>query len=232
MVGRGEYSEIPQALIDTNGLEMFYQGSWQDYQEPLQDPNDKIYAVNADRLGGVGPALSFGRTMLEFGIQPVGLLLCAKGGTGIQAWSRDGLLYRTMLERVKLATSDHNLAGVLIYLGEGDTKTIETASNWLSAFKSLIYSIRKDTNKPNLPIVFAQLATISDQRRAQREHGFSAWDYLKEIQYNLRADNVAMIKTDDLSLKKDGLHLDMKSNVIVGKRFAEAMHKLLLNNAN
>ena len=223
MAGRGNVDELPPEEKAVCGIEMFRHGVWQAASHPLQDPDDPVFAVKADRQGGVGPGLAFARAMRRKTDEPVGLLLCARGGTGIAAWERGGDLYAAMGDRLRLAATARRLAGALVHVGEGDTKSEETALAWKEAFHRLVDNLRSDFGQPALPIVFAQLAIITPERRARREHGFAGWDRLKQVQAALDLPNVAMVKTDDLPLKPDGLHLSTAGAIALGERFAAAM---------
>ena len=223
MAGRGNLDELSLDEKPDPAIQLFRHGDWLEARHPLQDADDPVFSVNADRLGGVGPGLSFAQAMRRATGMPVGLLLCAKGGTGIGAWERGGELYGAMLERVRQASATRSLAGALVYVGEGDTRSLEAAEAWATAFEQLVENLRSDVGNPELPIVFAQIATITPERRARREHGFAGWDRLKQIQAAVRLPHLAMVKTDDLALKPDGLHLATSAALILGERFATAM---------
>ena len=230
MVGRGDPLLHLGCVCSKIGCQLFRRGEWVEARHPLQDPDDPVFSTNADRLGGIGPGLSFGRAIGANDVCSIGLLLCAKGGTGIGAWGREGILYTTMRERLRAASLASTLAGALIYIGESDTHSIEAAEAWKVSFEALVSDLRTDSGEPDLPIVFAQLSTITPERRAKRIHGYVGWDWLKEVQRTVTTPRVAMVATDDLHLEPDGLHLSAHSADILGKRFAAKMCGLLNNN--
>jgi hypothetical protein len=223
MAGRGNLDELPAEEKSAPAIEIFRNGEWLEACHPLQDANDPVFAVNADRASGVGPGLSFARAVQRATDMPVGLLQCAKGGTGIQAWERGGVLYRTMLERLRRASASRSLAGALIHVGEGDTHSPEMAEAWANAFRQLIGNLRSDTGDPVLPVVFAQIATITPEMRTRRDHGYAGWERLKQVQASVDLPSVVMVKTDDLPLKPDGLHLSTQAAMVLGERFAAAI---------
>lgn len=218
--------ELPVEEKPDPDLHLFYHDQWHVARHPLQDPDDPVYAVKADRLGGVGPGLSFARSMKARQGGSVGILLCARGGDGIQAWHGEGQFYQTMIKRLSNASSTRRLAGALIHIGEGDTRSVEAAESWRAGFASLVSALRKDAGNPTLPIVFAQIATITPERRARRDHGFVGWERLKQVQASIKLPNVGRIVTEDLPLKPDGLHLATLGAVELGVRFAIAMSEL------
>jgi hypothetical protein len=99
---------------------------------------------------------------------------------------------------------------------------MEAAGAWIKSFHRLVDNLRADFSNQALPIVFAQIASISQERRARREHGYAGWERLKLLQAAVNLPNVVMVKTDDLPLKSDGLHLSASAAEILGQRFAAA----------
>lgn len=130
-----------------------------------------------------------------------------------------------MIERTRLAGAHGELRGVLFSHGESAARSREVAEAWPGQFIQLIENLRRDFSRPGLPAIFAQLGTISATRRTLREHGYQAWDYLKELQAGIRHKGVYMIRTDDLELKPDGIHLSTRSQIEAGVRFAELVHQ-------
>ena len=89
-------------------------------------------------LAGIGPGLSFARDLVGFYRQGspdltvpsnplIGLIPTAVGGTAIEHWCQDGLLFQNMTKQVtigmrKAVSSGYKprLAGLLFYQGESD----------------------------------------------------------------------------------------------------------------
>ena len=159
--------------------------------------------------------------------ETIGIILCAKGGSEIKEWLKDPnpkSLYGSLVRRALCAKQiGGRIDGIIAYHGESDTKSIELARQWPEKFLNLIENIRSDLCSPALPVVFAQLARVSDERKRKRKHAYVGWDILKAHQAMIASKNIQMIKTDDLELM-DGLHLCTKSQLALGKRFADAMH--------
>ena len=91
MSGRGDLNDL--AHRGSRCVERIWRWrsacGWEPAFDPMQEPNDPIFAVNADRRGGVGPGLWFADHLVarETSLQ-VGLVLCARGGTSIEQWRR------------------------------------------------------------------------------------------------------------------------------------------------
>jgi len=224
MAGRGDISEASEALRQPQGVLQFRSDQWQVAKEPMQPADDPIFSVNADKVGGIGPGISFAKKMqsLTQDHSDIGLLLCAKGGSGITAWGLEGDLYKETIKRTHQAQRTSHLKGIFIYVGEGDTSSYEAADNWVESFYLLVNGLRYELGN-SLPIIFAQLATVSESRRAARTHGFIAWDYLKNLQASVHMEHIAMVTTEDLPLKEDGLHLNTTAQIALGERFALSM---------
>ena len=119
-------------------------------------------------------------------------------------------------------------AGILIYQGEKDasdpllnpTKGIISPDLWASKFSELVQNWRTDLASPQLPVVFAQLAT-----NGAPEY-YINWEAIKQQQASVNLPFCRMIKTED-STVVDGVHLSIESYQEVGKRFAEAYLELI-----
>jgi len=236
MVGRGDISELNNEDFDLEDIFIWKNKEWSEasyHDDP--DPND-TYFVKADLKKGVGPGFFFAKNIVKNFKSPVGLLQCAKGGTGINKWSYHSDLRKEMFSRLGSALLKGRLMGCLIYIGEGDTHSFELADNWESTFKELINEIIDFAEDKEIPFIFAQLSNIEESRKSKKKHAYKAWDYLKAIQKNIFIKNTSIVYTDDLELKDDGLHLKTKSQKELAKRFYEAYKsslfykKVLLSN--
>jgi len=225
MSGRGT---VPEWLKHTNPqVYMFgndYQ--WKLAEEPVDSAVGQVDMVSEDRDAGISPALSFAETLL--GSRPdwvIGLIPCAKNSTSLLDWQPNDdpkSLYGSCWHRIQLATQMGTLEGILFYQGEADAndpnyypqRKILPAEQWAEKFSELVAAWRRDLGNPNLPVVFAQLATHQDAKH------FINWEVIKEEQESVHLPNVSMIKTDDLVLG-DAVHLSMESYLEVGRRFAE-----------
>eukprot|EP00438_Fugacium_kawagutii_P031637 Skav202134 [mRNA] locus=scaffold3391:17312:17974:+ [translate_table: standard] len=109
MAGRGEIVES----VDNPRILAMTDGTWSLARHPLH--NDK------PEKAGVGPGLSFGRSIVDFSPTCVGLLPCAFGGSEIERWIADGDLLREAKECVKKGQAAGGvLKGILWHQGESD----------------------------------------------------------------------------------------------------------------
>lgn len=221
MAGRAPVAQLP-AGFPANQSRLFAfksSGRWEPAVEPIHEDDPRV---------GVGPGVAFANAMAEnYKSALIGVIPCAVGGTKIDDWRRnmdEASLYGACLARYKKSAALGALRGVLWFQGESDTHSFSSAEAWPGKFVKLVADLRADLGYPGLPLVFAQLAGISDEMRV--EWDTPAWDRLKQLQAGVSIPGAVMIKTDDLSMM-DGLHLSTLGSIAAGERFAGAMIGLL-----
>ena len=216
MVGRakieGSYARDPRVRMLSLG------GVWQLATHPL---HAQLTPPGVTRPG-YGPGLEFGRTLAEALDVPIGLLICAKGGTSLEQWSPDlpgkesPSLYGNMLAQVRLAGG--SVAGMVWYQGENDTGQVPS-SVYKEKFKAFVARVRSDLQCPDLPFLYAQLARFT----AEPSAFYSEWNVVREAQRTLEDElsNATLVATIDLE-NSDYIHLSRASQDRLGRRFALA----------
>lgn len=225
----GRASLVGYTAPTTTGIYSYANdGQWKIAREPLDDATGQIDAVSGGGTdvtdAGVGPGLAFAvdYQAAHRGAR-VGLIPCAKGGSAIAEWaqqpaSRRDTLYGSFIARTREAMARGTVAAILWFQGEADTKSEANALAWRPAFEALVTAWRADLDNPTLPVVFAQLGTLSVP--GEQTH----WDVLKDEMELVDIENVSMIVTDDLPALNAGLHWDDASSyVTIGQRFATAL---------
>jgi hypothetical protein len=231
MSGRGLLQDLPENFpIHRSQLYLFSNAwTWQHAVEPLDSDLGQLDAVSADPGAGVGPGLSFADTMAEkYPKEQFGLVPCAKGGSRISQWAVSpdrSTLYGSCLQRIKAAQKQGKIKGILWYQGETDSNTEENANLWPSRFATLVKSIRSDLKLPKLPVVFAQIGPLSLAQRQTPDYKY--WELVRAKQAEVSLPYVKMLVTEQLELKDDGLHLNTKSQLSLGKTFARVMQDML-----
>lgn len=180
------------------------------------------------RTKGAGLGVSFGKAMYEYNKVPVGLIMCAHGGTCMEQWSPDLLekggksLYGAMMRRI------HKLGGkvraVLWYQGESDA-VAEYSAYYKERLKKLIQSIRQDIGNKNLPFIYVQLSVyLADKEK------FPDWTKIQNDQLEIEKEctNTALIASIDLSVS-DPIHIDAVSHKRLGRRLALAARRICFN---
>ena len=220
----GGDADIPQNLPENNGHIWAYTnaGTWALAQEPLDDPTGQVHVISRDLHVGIGPGLSFVAAL--YAAHPhrdIALVPCAKGGSSIRHWQRNlsiDSLYGSCLARIRQAQQCGTVEGVIFYQGEADARKTSHAQKWPERFLHMVGDLRADLGDDELPVLFAQLATV----KPPLAYSHPAWDYLKVLQARIDAYNVAMVKTEDLPLSSP-VHLSAASEVELGRRFARVL---------
>jgi len=180
---------------------------------------------------GAGLGISFGKAMKEYSKVPIGLLMCAHGGTDMEQWDSVGLsdggrsLYGSMLGRINAVGG--RVKACLWYQGESDAADWDKAAVYKQRFISLIEALRRDSGQPELPILYAQLNTWLGEGDV-----FPAWNGIQLDQLHIEGDlpHVAFVSTIDLSLS-DAIHLSTPALKKLGKRFALLARRLCFQDA-
>ncbi len=218
MVGAGKVDELPDNLKKPQEQVLFV----------------KFWSLNWSHLtpkGKFGPEVTFGSEIARALKGKIGLIKLANGGTSLkQHWNPTefdkkknvGRLRKRLVsyvKRVKKIHPDIKIMGMIWMQGEADARygkiTMEDYRNKLELF---IDVCRKEFGDETMPFVCGR---INPPRRWNNR------EQVRRAQEGVRRKHYAFINCDDLSLHKDNLHYDTKGQIELGKRFAEAMLKLM-----
>lgn len=183
-----------------------------------------------------GPEVTFGSEMAKALKGKVGIVKLANGGTSLkQHWNPTefdkkkgvGVLRDRLVGYVKRIKKTHpkiRIAGMLWMQGEADSRygkiKMEDYRDKLELFIDLC---RKEFGSETMPFVCG---------RINPPKGWNNREQVREAQESIRRKHYAWVDCDTLSLHKDNLHFDTKGQLELGKRFAEAMLKLLKSGGN
>ena len=150
MVGRGEPISAGTGPVDANLL-VYRDGGWQVAQDPLGPDNDE------ER--GVGPGMTFGLGALSH--EPpgtkVGLIMCARGGTSIDAWRRTSGLFTNCQKMAKAAGG--TVAGIVFLQGEFEANSAQRAAHWQQKFETVEQDFQNAFGP--VPFVLGQIGNIT-----------------------------------------------------------------------
>ncbi len=179
--------------------------------EPARNPLNRYSSVRKDlAMQKLGPGYSFVRKMLEQDkTATIGLIVNARGGTGIDEWLGKSELYWGARKRTKAAMNHGTLKGVLWHQGESDQGNPDA---YLGKLQSLIANLRADLNSPNLPFIAGQIA---------KDGAINA----EIAKLPDATHSTAFVSSKDLATT-DGTHFDTKSQILLGERYAEVMAAL------
>ena len=230
MSGRGDLVNLPAGFPSHANRLFVYSnaGRWQRAVEPVDNPLDQVDRVSLDRLVGVGPGLAMAdRLAAAWPGVSIGLVPCARAGSRIDQWAPHpsrSTLYGSCLARAREAAQAGPIRAVIWYQGESDTHSQAEVMAWPEKFAALTRAWRRDLNQPNLPVVFTQLGPLGPRFRNRRP----AWDQMRNLQAALHIPGAVMVTAGDLKVF-DGIHLDTASQLRLGRRYAEALLKILAN---
>jgi len=205
MAGRAEIPEDDRGVIERCFL-LNEKKQW----EPATSPLNRYSSIaKGDDLTKMGPGLGFARAMTEHDKSAsIGLVVNAGSDLKIDDWWGKSNAYRGIRGRSKAAQANGNIKGVIWLHGD---ETPEDPAAYAETLRNIISNLRVDLGELNLPIIIGQLPGKAELN-AQ----------LAKLTESLHASAVAGI--DGLTVSE--AQLDAKSQLLLGKRFADQMIKV------
>jgi hypothetical protein len=200
-------------------------GRWKLATHPLGDSTGTLYSPNREAANAShSPWIAFARRLKQALGYPIGLIPVSLGGSPVSAWDRrtDGVLFNNMLRYI--TDSGAGVKGAVWY--QGESETAENAENeraiYKQRFTSFIGDLRKETNRPGLPVITIQLNRCVADDLDKPVH--ANWEAMREIQRQLSHDleNVHIFSIFDAGLS-DVVHNDSAGNLLIGRRAAAAV---------
>ncbi|MGY3777979.1 sialate O-acetylesterase [Isobaculum melis] len=211
MAGRGFLTDVPP--IYNERIQMLRNGRWQMMTEP----------INYDRpVAGVSLVSSFADAWCaQFPEDEIGLIPCAEGGSTIDEWHPDGLLFRHAISQAKFAMENSELTGVLWHQGESDGMEGRSAG-YYEKLAFILEAVRKELHAPFLPLIIGELPAFL----GQTGFGAGCTEYQAVNQalqkYAFEKDNCYFVTAAELTANPDGIHIDALSQRRFGLRYFEA----------
>ncbi|WP_315070194.1 sialate O-acetylesterase [uncultured Clostridium sp.] len=211
MAGRGFIHEVPP--IYNERIQMLRNGRWQMMTEP----------INYDRpVSGISLAGSFSDAWCRQNQEDtIGLIPCAEGGSTLDEWAVEGVLFRHAITEAKLAMESSKLTGILWHQGESDSAN----GNYKVYYKKLLLIIeafRKKLNAPDIPIIIGGLGDFLGKEgfgKSCTEHKLINQELQK---FAFEQDNCYFVTAAGLTSNPDGIHIDAISQRKFGLRYFEA----------
>ena len=146
MAGRGFVHEVPSIYNERIG--MLRNGRWQMMTEP----------INYDRpVAGVSLAASFAEAWCRMNPdEKIGLIPCAEGGSSIDEWETEGVLFRHAVSEAKFAVENSELAGILWHQGESDSDSGKYKTYYEKLYR-LVTDLREALNAADIPFIIGGL---------------------------------------------------------------------------
>ena len=227
MAGRGAV-EAQDTVPNRHVLRLNPTGQWEVAKDPMHF--DKPVAA-------VGPGLTFGRLMAAADTTvTIGLIPCAVGGSGIDAWTPGAYFadtqtypYDNALARARTAMQTGTLAGIIWHQGESDSNP-EKSARYQQKLKQLIQQLRADLHAPAVPFVAGQLPAFQINKPAS-DGRLQVNDAAVRINQALTSlpkevPNYAYISAEGTADIGDHTHFNAASARLLGQRYAAAMRRL------
>jgi len=180
------------------------------------------------KIAGVGPGLTFGKTMAERKPKVrIGLIPCAAGGSPISTWKQGAVHKQTKsrpyddaLKRTKIAMNDGVLKSILWHQGESDS--IEEATElYEERIVLFINKLREELQADDVPFIVGELGEFYVQKRPYATTVNEALARIPQI-----VENTAFVDSKGLDHNGDGTHFSSESARELGRRYAEAVFRL------
>lgn len=219
MAGRGEFGEVEE--IENKDCFMLRMGRWQPMSEPI-NPDRAIFKGKFH--SGISLGASFADKMQKQTNEKIGLIPCADGGTKLDEWMPGEALFDHAVMTSRLAMRRSNLTAILWHQGESDCKNPSDVDEYYEKFRKMILAMRRALGNLQLPVVIGEIS----------ERILPSWEIselaprLNSVLHRIAEQDpfIAIVSTQDLTLKPDGLHFDSRSLRTLGERYADAALEL------
>ncbi|WP_310604150.1 sialate O-acetylesterase [Anaerosporobacter sp.] len=214
MAGRGFIHEVPP--IYNERIQMLRNGRWQMMTEP----------INYDRpVAGISLAGIFAEAWSrENKEDSIGLIPCAEGGSSLDDWAVDGILFKHAINEAKMAMQSSELTGILWHQGESDSYN-GNHKVYYEKLLQIIETLRKELNVPEIPLIIGGLGDYL----GKVGFGKNCIEYSlinKELyRFASEQDNCYFVTASELTANPDGIHINAISQRKFGLRYFEAFSK-------
>lgn len=219
MAGRGDFEEV--SPIENPHLRMLRNGLWQPLSEPVNPDRSIIRPFGGEMRyhSGISLAPAFAEAYAEYYGEDVGLIPCADGGTCIEQWKENSVLFDHAVMMTKLAMRHSELAGILWHQGESDSNTLEKADAYFDRLCDFFFALRKQLGLPELPVIMGELG-----RYMLCPPMSDAYPYADRINdaIHLAAQKIGhagVASSHGLTTRCDGIHFNSPSLRIFGRRY-------------
>lgn len=217
MAGRGELSEAP--ALQSDKLRMLRMGRWQQLEEPV-NPDRRIFTGKYH--SGVSMASTFADAVSLALDVTVGMIPCADGGTRIEQWMPGEILFDHAVMTTELAKRTSRLSGILWHQGESNCRKDDDPLLYEENLVNMLTALRERVG--TVPLLLGELAYRYGADTGIGERNLRINEVFHRAAATLPL--CAVISSEGLSMKPDGLHFDAAGQAEFGRRYAAAWLKL------
>lgn len=213
MAGRATVPEELAGVIDRCYL-LNDKNQWVPAKNPMN-----LYSTirKGEGMQKLGPGHGFVMAMLEANPDiKIGLVVNARGGSKIEQWDAKAKYYRSSIDRTKAAMKHGTLKGILWHQGESNAGRHAT---YLGQLQTLVGQLRSDLGDKDLPFVAGQVRPTDSMKPINAE--------IAKLPKAMPNTGCAM--STGLTTF-DGTHFDAKSQIELGKRYAQEMLNIQTRN--
>lgn len=214
MAGRGYLKEAHK--IATSRIYTLRNGRWQKMFRP----------INPDRsFSGVSLAESFAECYARKYNVNVGLICCADGGTSLEQWQPESLLFDHAVYEAKLASRTSKIVGVLWHQGEADCDEA-LHSTYQQRFETIMHAMRKELDLHDVPFILGGLGDFL--AACQLDEKLKNYIHVNDALKNIAKNNemTGFVSAAGLTANPDNLHFNAASLYEFGLRYFEEFETL------
>lgn len=217
MAGRGYANEV--LPITNKRLYVLRNGLWR----PMYVP------VNPDRAtSGINLSESFADLYAKDHDADIGIIPCADGGTCLDQWQVNGLLFDHACYMAELASRTSNIVAVLWHQGESDASA-DKAPFYEEKLRVILNAFRKRLGLENVPFLLGGLGDFLVQNPdPDRCENFRDYDKVNQALRHIAATekSVGFVSAEGLVANPDYLHFSAQSLRTFGERYYKAFLQL------
>ncbi|MEW4372399.1 sialate O-acetylesterase [Paenibacillus kandeliae] len=211
MAGRGCLHEVDP--IYNEKINMLRNGQWQMMTEP----------INYDRpVSGVSLAASFAEAWSNaHPDEEIGLIPCAEGGSSLDDWHPEGILFQHALSEARFALRSSDICGILWHQGESDSHSSlhETYHEKLTV---IMQTLRDELKLDNVPWIIGGLGDFLG-KTGFGQHATEYQQINEQLQrFAQEQQHCYFVTAEGLTANPDGIHIDAASQRIFGYRYFQA----------
>lgn len=227
MAGRGDFEEVNP--IDNSHLHMLRNGLWQPLSEPVNPDRSILLPFGGEMRyhSGISLGPSFAEAYASYYDEDVGLIPCADGGTCIEQWKENSILFDHAVMMTKLAMRHSELAVILWHQGESDSDTKEKSDAYLERLCEFFCALRRYLGISDLPVVMGELG-----RYMLSTPMSDAYPYAGRINNTIHLaakeiGHAGVASSEGLTTRCDGIHFNSPSLRTFGRRYFDVYQTLV-----
>ena len=213
MAGRGLLSEAEPLDDCGKRLKVLRNGRWQPMYRPVN--NDRSFS-------GTCLAESFAKAYAEEHPDvDVGIIPCADGGTSLDQWKENSLLFDHAVYSAKLAMRTSHLVGILWHQGEGDCRE-GLYPLYYDKITAIMSALRSALGAEDIPLVVGGLGDFLKDRA--ESPALANYPYVNEalVRFAESFPRTAFASAVGLTANSDNLHFNHASLMEFGLRYYAA----------